>query len=263
MLQGLQKFNSLGVSLILEGIVRLSLALAFIFMGFKANGAIAAVPIATAVAVILSFFPLKLKKSKGNLKLNRKEIYKFTFMSFIALFLVNAIYNLDIFLVKHFFSAEQAGYYAAISLLGKIVFFGATAIGLVMFPKVSEMHIKDKKAAKSIFKKALGFTLLISAAVVAVYFLIPTFLVSLLFGSQYLAIIPLIGFFGVFMAMLSLSYICVLMKLATGKRRFIFNLLIAVIAEIILICIFHESLEQIILNLIAVNSLLLISLIKS
>ena len=204
-MQGLQKFGSLGVNTALEGIIKLALALAFIFAGLKANGVIAAVPIATAVAIVLSFFPLKLKKAKGALKLDTKEIYKFTFISFIALFLVNTIYNLDIFLVKHYFSAEQAGYYAAISLLGKIVFFGATAIGLVMFPKVSEMHLNDKKTARIIFKKALGFTLLISLLITAVYFLFSKILVSILFGAQYMTIAPFIGFFGVFMSMLSLS----------------------------------------------------------
>jgi O-antigen/teichoic acid export membrane protein len=261
-LQGLQKFGSLGINLIAEGLIRLALALALIFLGLKSNGALAAVSIATLVAVLITFPSLKLEKAKGKINIDRKGLYRFVFISFIALFLVNAIYNMDVFLVKHFFSAEQAGHYAAISLLGKIVFFGATAIGLVMFPKVSEMHLNDRKKAGSIFMKALGFTLIISALITAVYFLFPNLIVSLLFGSEYESIIPLIGFFGIFMTFLSLSYICVLNKLALGRKKFIIILGIAAIAEIALISLFHSSLQQIVTILIILNAFLFISLLK-
>jgi O-antigen/teichoic acid export membrane protein len=261
-LQGLQKFNSLGANLIIEGIARLLIALGLIFLGFKSNGAIAAVLIASAAALILTFPALNIKKFKGRLKVDRTEVYNFTVISFIALFLINAIYNIDIFLVKHFFSSEIAGQYAVISLLGKVILFGATSIGLVMFPKVSEAHLNDRKQVNQIFKKSLLFAFIISLLISAIYLLFPNLIINLLFGQSYLAIAPLIGFFGIAMLFLSLAYISVLYKLAIGKKRFIFNILSAVIAEIALICLFHSSLSQIVTILIAINAVLFISLLK-
>ena len=263
-IQGLQKFNSLGVSLIIEGIVKLFFAFLLIYLGFKANGAIFAVIIGIAVAFIFTFVSLKFKNKakRAGLSLDSKEVYRFTLISFVALFLATAIYSIDVFLVKHFFSAESAGHYAALSLLGKIVFFGATSVGMVMFPKIAEMHIKSKGKANDIFKKSLLFTFIISALITAVYFIFSKLIVGIVFGNEYLSIIPLLGYFGIFMLLFSLSYICILNKLAIGKKKFIFNILIAIVLEIALIFLFHDSLSQIVNSLIGVNALLFISLLK-
>lgn len=255
LLQGLQKFNALGMNMVIEGAVKLSLALILIYIGLKANGAMSSVVISIILAFILTFSVLGLKKEKPA-KIDSKEIYNFSLISLIALFFITAMYNVDIFLVKHFFSAEQAGNYAVLSLLGKIIFFGATSIGIVMFPKIAEKN--DKK----VFRKSLMFTLIISVLIFAVYFLFSKTIISVAFGAEYLSISGLLGLFGIFMTLVSLSYICVLHKLAIGKKKFIFNLLIAILAEIIAIALFHSNFSQIVLSLLTINALLFISLLK-
>jgi len=259
-LQGLQDFKNLGVNMIIEGLAKFALAFILIYLGFKANGVISAASIAMALAFALTFPYLKFGKIER--KFDSKEIYKFSYLALAALFLLSAIYSLDIFLVKHFFSAEAAGQYAALSLFGKVIFFGATSIGLVMFPKVSEMNYKDRKKMSIIFRESILFTLLISAIITIVYFLLSKPIVNLVFGPNYAGAIPLLGLFGIFMSLVSLSYICILNKLAIGKKKFILNLLAAVILEILLICFFHGSLSQILTILIIINSILLISLLK-
>ena len=263
-MQGMQKFNSLGISLIIEGVIKIIFAFLLIYLGFKANGAIFAAVIGIAVAFIFTFPALKFnnKAKKIKLKLESKEVYRFTLISFIALFMATAIYSIDVFLVKHFFSAEIAGHYAALSLLGKIVFFGATSIGTVMFPKISEMHLKSKGKTRKIFKRSLLFTFIISASITLIYFFFSKLIVSIVFGADYLSIIPLLGYFGIFMLLFSLSYICILNKLATEKKKFIFNIIIALVLEIVLISLFHGSLSQIVYGLITINALLFISLLK-
>ncbi|MEM2956103.1 MAG: oligosaccharide flippase family protein [Candidatus Pacearchaeota archaeon] len=259
-LQGLQKFKSLGINMIIDGVVKLISALILIYLGLKANGAIAAPVIGTAVAFAFTFPLLRFNNKISNVKISSKEIYKFTIVSFTALFLITAIYNIDIFLVKHFFSAEIAGHYAALSLMGKIVFFGATAIGITMFPKISELT--NKKRIECVFKKSFLFTFLITVIVVIIYFLFPKLLIKFVFGQEYLDIANLLGLFGIFMSLVSLSYICILKKLAIGKKKFVWILLSAVIMEIILISLFHNSLSKVIHILILINSILLILLLK-
>jgi len=259
-LQGIQNFKALGLNLILEGMTKLILALLLIYLGFKANGAIFAVLVSLIVAFIFTFPSLKFKKEK-TAKIDSKEIYKFSIISFMALFLITAIYNVDIFLVKHFFSAEQAGHYAVLSLLGKIIFFGATSIGLVMFPKISAQE-KEKDKNKKVFKKSIIFTSIISVFIAAIYYLFSKQIVSIAFGQNYIDISGMLGAFGIFMVFLSLSYICILHKLAIGKKKFIINILIALLLEIILIVLFHATLSQIVTSLIILNILLFISLLN-
>lgn len=259
-LQGLQKFNALGINLVIEGGLKVILAVLFIYLGFKSGGAIAAVSVGTFIALMFTYPYLLFDKSSKRIIINSKEIYSFTAISLISLLLITMIYSLDVFLVKHFFSAESAGHYAALSLLGKIIFAGATAIGMVMFPKIAELKSNEKQRA--IFKKSLIITGLLSCIITLFYFLFPTLIVNAIFGSQYLEIVPLLGFFGIFMSLFSLSYICVLNKLAIGKKKFIWLIAAAVLFEIILISIFHSSLNQIVIILIALNLILFIPLLK-
>ena len=130
-----------------------------------------------------------------------------------------------------------------------------------MFPKIAEMHAKKKKT-QGIFMKSLLFTFIISALITLVYFIFSKLIVSLIFGADYLSIISLLGYFGVFMLLFSLSYICILNKLAIGKKKFIFNIIVAVVLEIVLISLFHNSLDQIVYSLIGINAMLFISLLK-
>jgi len=257
LLQGLQNFKGLGINMIIEGVIKLFLAITLIYLGFKANGAIFAVVVSILIAFLFTFPLLKFKKEKP-VKIDSKEIYKFSLLLFIALFLITAVYNVDIFLVKHFFSAETAGHYAVLSLLGKIIFFAATSIGLVMFPKV----VEGKSNNKRIFGKSLIFASIISIIIVVIYFALSSQIIGIAFGSNYLSISGLLGIFGISMTLLSLSYICVLHKLGTGKKKFIFNLLAAVIIEIALISLFHSNLSQVVISLIIINALLFISLLK-
>jgi hypothetical protein len=44
------------------------------------------------------------------------------------------IVNIDILMVKHFFPPDQAGIYAAIALVGRLLYFGTWSITSAMFP---------------------------------------------------------------------------------------------------------------------------------
>ena len=61
------------------------------------------------------------------------------------------MYSLDIILAKRFFSAEDAGKYAVISMLGKMIFFGTAAIGKAMFPFTSENYESGKERERAYF----------------------------------------------------------------------------------------------------------------
>lgn len=260
-MQGLQKFTALGWNMIAEGGLKFILAFILIYFGLKANSAIMAVSIALIIAFALTFFSLRFTAKGKNVKIDARKIYGFSFLTLIALTFLTAVYSIDVFLVKHFFDATTAGHYAALSLLGKIVFFGGTAIGLVMFPKISETHEIDKKIANRILKKSLLFTIAISGLATLVYFVFSKLIVNIIFGADYLDIVPLMGWFGISMTLLSLSYVYSLYNLAIGKKKFILNIGIAVLMEIFAIWLFHNSLAQIVISLNVINLLLSASLI--
>jgi hypothetical protein len=91
----------------------------------------------------------------------------------------------------------------------------------------------------------MAFVFLISIPVNLFYFIFPEFTTSLLFGKDYMAIVPLLGIFGVAMTFLSLSYLLSFYNLAVNHKGFIGILLLSLITEILLISLFHNSLSQI------------------
>ncbi len=78
-----------------------------------------------------------------------------TFPVLIMLISLTSIFNIDVLLVKHFFDSINAGYYAALSLLGKMIFFGSWSVSMVMFSKVSEAYALNKNY-KNILKKGIS-----------------------------------------------------------------------------------------------------------
>ena len=255
-LQGIQKFSALGLNLIIEGVVKLVLVVIFILIGWEVNGALGAVVLGTFFAFIFSF-----SKIKGKLKkFDTKAVYSYSLPVIFAILSITAMFSLDLLLVKHLFLGKEAGYYSALSLLGKIVFFGATAISLVMFSKVSELHAR-KVDTKKILKKAMAITGFIAIFITIVYFIFSGLITSIIFGEEYFRIIPLLGPFGVFMTFMSLIYILTLYKLSIDKKKFVYLLGLFNIIQVVGIYLLSDSLTKIVYFLIAFSAVLFFSLL--
>ena len=58
------------------------------------------------------------------------------------------ISNIDILMVKHFFRPDVAGLYAAIALVGRLLYFGAWSIVSAMFPVSAESKEKTAEGGR-------------------------------------------------------------------------------------------------------------------
>ena len=245
-LQGLQRFKELGWNVALEGLLKVGAGLGLIVLGFGVNGAILGIVISFAGASLLvAYFPLRALLKKQGEAFEKAEIYKYAFPVFYVLVILTGYYTIDVLLVKHFFSAAEAGYYAALSIIGKVIFFGTFALGSVMFPKVAEMH-SLKKENKHLLKKSLILMVLGSIVDVGVYFAVPKLIVLVLFGEQYLPIVPLVGAMGIAMAFFSLCYLLSLYNLSVNRTKFVYVLGVFFVIEALLIGVFHETLGQVV-----------------
>ncbi len=259
-LQGLQEFKILGYNIILEAFLKLIFGVLLVLIGLAVNGAI--------LAIILSFiFPLlwlynKLKKylkEEKQISLDIKEIYRNSYSILFALLTLTFFYTIDLFLVKHYFPAAEAGFYATASLLGKIVYFASLAIVLVMFPKTTELFTTNKPSSK-VLVKSLIFIILISLPILLIYFLLPNYVILLLGGKEYLPISSILGLFGLAMTFFTLSYTLAFYNLSVNKYSFIYGLLLLNLIETIAIYMFHSSLREVVIILNIITLILLLYL---
>jgi O-antigen/teichoic acid export membrane protein len=153
----------------------------------------------------------------------------------------------DIILVKHFFDPTQAGLYAGLSLIGRIIFFVSAPIGTVMFPIIVQKHTKGDSFSNT-FKMALGLVLIPSLLLSLFYLFYPTF--SILFflkRPEYLSISPLLGLFGFYITFYNVLYLFANFYLSIKKTFIYIPILTGALLQILLITIYHQSFIQIIM----------------
>ena len=258
-LQGLQHFRTYGMNLAVEGTTKLIAGILLVILGYSVGGALVAIILSYALATIYGIRKIKtyIQGTKESFPL--REIYKYTLPMFVTVLFFTAFYSLDLFLIKHFFPAIDAGHYAVISLIGKIVFFASFSIVQVMFPKVVELS-EQGGAHKSLMWKSAGIIGIITVPIILGYHFFGTFVVQLLFGSAYLSVTPLIVPYGIFMATISFSKLFSLYLLSLKKYTFLYLFAFFLALELILIYLYHDTLAQVVTLLQGVGAILFIAL---
>ena len=180
-LQGTCRFKGLAWNMGAEAIVKFVGAIVLIEFGFGVLGAVAAI----SASVILAFcLPDSARELRGPRVLSGHTPPVGEARQAIVFFVGQVIIsNIDILMVKHFFRPDQAGLYAAIALVGRLLYFGAWSIVSAMFP-VSAEGETEKPAAS-----LLAFPLLMVTGMSIVFVLVlatfPTFIFQALFGSHF------------------------------------------------------------------------------
>ena len=185
-----------------------------------------------------------------------KPFLKYSLPVFLQALAFTSIFTTDVILVKHFLSPFDAGIYAALSTLGKIVFFASAPISSVMFPVVAGRSAKGEKYLE-IFWGSLGLTLIVSTVVVGIYYFFSDFAIKILYGSAYLSASIYLVWMGLFILVYTLALLLVNFSLSLGKTRIIVFPILAALGQAIMLWIFHSSILQVIQVSLAICTLML------
>ena len=249
-LQGLQRFKALSATLVIEAGVKLLTGIALVLLGFYVLGAVAALVLAAAMGLLSARWFVRRWRQKNNVKgeaeIDLRGMLIYSIPVLVFLLITTLLYNVDMIMVKHYFAGVDAGYYAALSQLGKIIVFGTVAIAGVMFPMVAQKFEK-REEFRGVLWRAIGIVSLLSIIAVAIYFLAPNFVIGLLYGSEYLSVASLLGYIAIFMGLYSIINVLVQFFMSIKNYGALYPLIAGSIAQIILIVLFHESLFQVIL----------------
>ncbi|HSW98160.1 MAG TPA: oligosaccharide flippase family protein [Candidatus Saccharimonadales bacterium] len=259
-LQGISDFFGFSVTNLIETFSKLLLAICLIFLGYKVEGAFGAVTIGAFIGYLIALYFINKLHLHDKGFTQHKQIFHFSIPAFITTLSITSLITTDVILARHFLPASNAGDYAALSVLGKIIFFGVSPIMLVMFPFVSEHHARGQRYSHFLFI-SFGLTFAASACVLLIYFLFPSLMVHLLFGQGYIQIVPYLGIFGIFIALYSLSYLLANFFLSIHKTFIMYIVAVAAITQIIGIYLFHSTIIQLITINTVITFLLLLTLL--
>lgn len=256
-LQGLLRFKQMVISVLAETGLKLILGVLFVYLGFSVGGAVGALVVGGWAGWILSRMAIVDYIKKGQIRLPQiKQFFLYSVPVLIQSVAMTSIYSTDLILVKHFFSPHEAGIYASLSTLGKIIFFGTGPIGAVMFPLVAKKQSRGENYVK-IFNYSLFLTIVASLTILTIYWLFPEIVIKTLYGPLYLEGANLLVWFGIFTTLFTLSSLYVSYNLSMGKTKVVVIPSIVAILQIIGIWIYHYNLMIVIIISVFVNTLLL------
>ncbi len=180
-IQGTCGFRALAMNMVLEQGFRLGASLAMIAAGTGVAGVIAANSAAIAAAYVSVRIQLA---GRAPNPLERAYVLRETCQSTVFFAGQMLINNCGIVLVNHFFAARQAGLYAAVAMVGRVIFSLSQAVVNSTFPLVAgtgDDERRDLRVIATSLMLVLGVGALISAGLC----MAPPTLWEQLFGAEF------------------------------------------------------------------------------
>ena len=263
-LQSLLKFGFISFINSVGGILKLAVGVLLVIAGFKAFSGLWATFFMAIGMFLVAFFPLfsilKTKKTGQEIKLNRKEILNYSIPAFFIVLCMTSFTSSDVILVKHFFQSQQAGYYAGLSLIGRVIFYFTAPIPMVMFPLLVKRHTSGRGFI-NLFYLAILLVLIPSLAITSVYFIRPNLIINLfLAGRNYLSVANYLWIYGIFITVFSVTNLFASLFLSLNKTKIVYPVVVFSILQIVLIYIYHNTFYQVIISSLLSSLMLLIVL---
>ena len=247
MLLGLYDFSRLAVNFVVEALVKILGAVLLLHYGFGVSGVIGAVVASIAVAY-LSAVPAVPLMTTGRL------LVRASFpegMQAIVFFCGQVIIsNLDILFVKHYFAADVAGQYAAVALVGRVVYMFAWSVISSMFP-ISAASTK-RTSSRAVLRTALWVVASMTTMFTLIAWVAPTSLWRAVLGTHFLSAsqVAFSSLLGTYSAMTSIYSLAVVLLAYEMSRKIANATWVQLVFSALLpvgIALFHGSLQQVIM----------------
>ena len=252
-LQGLCHFQSLSWNMVAEAATKLLFTVLLVGVGYGVMGAVGATTASVLAAFIL---PAKVTRSAAGTTdyippSFREGIQAIVF--FVGQVVIN---NIDILLVKHYFRAEAAGMYAAVALVGRVIYFAAWSVISAMFPISAATREGENKL--QVLLVPLTIVGLICLAATFVLWMFPDPIMGMIFGSRFQGEESLLTLFAINTGIYAISVVLMTYEMSrkianTGWLQLVFSG-----AIMLMIAFLHSTLQEVVVLQIALKLVLLL-----
>jgi O-antigen/teichoic acid export membrane protein len=256
-MQGVCAFPRLGTNFVLEAVVRFFVGAGLVVAGYGVLGAVGAISAAVISACFLPRLPSRLRVEPGTSEplLLAEAVQAIVF--FVGQVIIN---NIDILLVKHYFPSDPAGVYAAISQIGRLLYF-ASWFGVVnaMFPVAAAASAEPTKAQHKAHGIGLPLLLVLGLSLlfIAISALFPHLIMGVIFGSRFIDIGWLLALYAAATGLYSLSVVFIAYEMSRRIANTAWLQLMFSGALVLGVALFHGSLREVIMVRIVLMALML------
>ena len=246
--QGKKQFKLLSITYQAEMFTRLGLTLILVLLFHSQSSVVIAVGV--LVSLVVGLFPLNFDKKQlaSKVVFPKKELTQvkkfFVITAFYELSQI-IINNSDILLVKHYFEAYDAGLYASLALIGRIVYFVAWMFVMLLLPTVVQLK-KEGKDTTKVLMKYVSYIAIIATTIVLACAMFPTLIVQMLFGNDYVEIAPLLWKYAFATGIFAVANIFAYYFLSLDKYIPVLVSAIFGALQVLLVVFYHASLDQVV-----------------
>lgn len=151
----------------------------------------------------------------------------------------------DVLVVKHFFNSLQAGEYAAVAAMGRAIFWGATGVAGVLFPKIVFRESQGRSGIPLI-SASLVLVALGGLSGLTILFFGSNWLLTAFAGRAYVKAAIYLPWYALGMTLLGGAAVLTATQQSRGKPAFLALLLPLTVLEPVLLTVFHQDLMQVV-----------------
>jgi O-antigen/teichoic acid export membrane protein len=253
-----QRYRLVGVSLVVEQIMRLAFGVALAGVGLDVTGAFLGTPLAIAVVAAGLWRPLSLHvghhgpvhEQRGH---RLRDLALRAWTPILALGLIAWLQDGHIILVKHLASSHDAGAWAALSVAGKAIMFLAIGLAGYVVPEVAR-SARGGGDPRRVLLRALALVGALGVPMVLVYAVAGKQVLDIAFHvSGGAGALPLVG---LAMTLLAFTYMATQFKLALHRVRFVALLAVGAVAQPLILLAIGSDLTALAWGLAGVNAVL-------
>lgn len=250
--QGLLAFRVHNVNIVLEALARWTFVL-LVFLGWRSAGAgIASYLAAMIVAEAMLALWCQRRWIASDAEVNWKEVRRVTMPLAVLMIAIATMQNVDMLVVKHYFTPVESGAYGAATALVRAIGIVFVPLYVMLTPILTALHESGRPVHGATLRFGAIF-LGLSIVPVIVFALWPEAIVTALYGPAFRAAAPLLApLAGVAIAM----YVSVMFAqaLITLERNlFLVAFSVLAVAQIAALVMFHDTFREVLNALYAVQ----------
>jgi O-antigen/teichoic acid export membrane protein len=259
-LQGFQSYKLVGWSIVGEATGRLAFGILLFAVGAGVTGAFLGTGLSVVAMGFVLGWPLhrRLARDEGGRPAEMRRLRDLVGRAWVpvaALALIAVLQNIDVIVVAHSLSEDDASSYAVAAVAAKAMIWIAIGLGLYLLPEAAR-RAKQGTDARPILMRTLALIAAIAVPMLLVYAVAAEPLLGAVFGDDLTGAADALPWLALAMTLLACAYVCVQYLLALDEWRFLPVLAAAALAEPVLLLGIGGHLTAIALGLFALQALL-------
>ena len=241
--QGAREFVGLGFALAAHGLGRLVVGAVTVLTGGGATGALLASPASAFAGIVFGWLSARRVLNQPDVPAEQESsplrISDHVRVALI-LFALAGLLHVDVLAVKAYFSPDEAAAYAALALIGRIVFWSGMMVGIVLLPFV----VWRAAAGAGVIRAYLASLLLmatVSGASALIILVWPEGVYGLVFGDRYPPYVELLPLYVAAAALLAIAAVTASLHIGAGHLRVWMGLAVILVATVTGYAFAHDS----------------------